>query len=705
MSKGGLILAAAALAAVTAEPAWATPCGGGTITVAATSDTPLSGLAYNVGQRAILTAQATGIAPTSHAWTVPGPHIKDYQDRLGTRAYNPMSGPPPAAPTAWSTTPVTAADRAQPSLSLYWQPSPAQTHPNAGPPETRTVSLAVTLAGGVTCTTTLDVTVERNLTDPNRQPEDYFTSNHRAPTSTNPEHGAVIDEHIYWHEIAGTPEPSVTTDSWIQFLPWHTVFLRRFDEWRQAFGYPPVAPWYPGRALPTGPEFDHNPAVRLVYNPDVGRIPHHYTIAGPPMIGASPNKLADFASVNSLIGEFEGTYHGVPHCRIGISPVTQPGFDPTNPEHGFFTTSGPYYGSMCMASSPKDPMFYRWHGFIDRMYGNFCRLKTPAPICHVAAAPAADPWMGDNAADIAAGGTVPSPGAHWMSPDIWNRRAQVTTDACVPRIPPPNLHTVGGVTRECGSDADHENPVTGSTNFLYATLRNTGRAQVNLYAEVAVYIANASTGLAWPADFTLLRDSRQLITLNLEPGQVTDIGPLPWNPPSPAPSDHWCLYIRVLSVQEAPLVEGANVDTNVANSNSIAWRNMKVVNPGQQMMARFIVRNVRREDELVRLDLTIPPEMLRGARPMIILDPALQRAAGERLQLRGARAVGNGRIQITEARATLAGLRLPARGQGTAEFRLEGSSQTPPGDIIVTQRSSRGVDGGVTIRVAHYKGR
>ncbi len=692
MNKGGLMLAAAALAAVTAEPAWATPCGGGTITIAATSDTPLSGLAYNVGQRAILTAQATGIAPTSHAWTIPGPYIKDYQDSLGTKAYNPMSGnPPPAAPIAWSTTPISAADRAQPSVSLYWQPSPAQTHPNTGPPEIRTVSLAVTLAGGISCTTTLDVTVERNLTDPNRQPEDYFTSNHRPPTSTNPTHGGIVDEHIYWHQIVqGGP-----TNSWVQFLPWHTFFLRRFDEWRQAFGYAPTAAWYPGRPLPTGPEFDHSASLRRVYDPDSGKVPFEYTLAGAPTIGVPPNRLSDFTSVNTFTGAFEGTFHGFVHCRIGV----QPAFDPANPDTSFFTTSGPFYGSMCMASSPKDPMFYRWHGYIDRMYGNFCRLKSPAPICHVAAAPAADPWMGDNAADIAGGGTVPSPGARWMSPDIWNRRAPVTTDACVPRIPPPNLHTVGGVTRECGSDADHENPVTGSTNFLYATLRNTGRTQVNLYAEVAVYIANASTGLAWPADFKLLPDSRQLITLNLEPGQVTDIGPLPWSPPSPAPSDHWCLYIRVLSVQEAPLVEGTNVDTNVANSNSIAWRNMKVVNPGQMMMAQFIVRNIQRGEETLTLDLAMPPELLRGARPVLLLDPILQRASGERLQMRGARALGPGRIEIVEPRAILAGFRMPARAEGVAQFKLEGSAETPPGDVIITQRSSRGVDGGVTVRV------
>jgi hypothetical protein len=39
--------------------------------------------------------------------------------------------------------------------------------------------------------------------------------------------------------------------------------------------------------------------------------------------------------------------------------------------------------------------------------------------------------MADNPIDIADNGTVPSPGVHWISPDVWNRRAQVTTNACV----------------------------------------------------------------------------------------------------------------------------------------------------------------------------------------------------------------------------------------------------------------------------------
>jgi hypothetical protein len=662
------------------------PCGAGTIDIAAASDTPLVGTAYNVGQQATLSAVAVGITPTSFAWTIPGPHIKDYSASLGT-----MLTTPPASPLPWSTTPLTASDLSQASVTLYWKPSPAQIHPLNGPPEARTVSLTIHV-GATICTATLNVTVERNTTDPNRQPEDYYTSTHRASGTTNTGLGGIVDEHMYWHHfVGGGPD-----GSWLQFLPWHSYFVHRFDQWRSEFGYPPVAPWYPGRPLPTGAEFDHDPALRLVYNPDNNRIPTYFTLAGG--TGADPavpgvTRLADYSDLDSFSDSFEGSFHGVPHCNIGTSLG------------GFFDTSGPGFGSMCKSSSPKDPMFWRWHGFIDRLYRNYCRLRSLT--CHVAPDLAADPWMGDNAADIAAGGVPPSPGLHYISPDIWNRRIEVTTDACIPRTSPPSLNTAGGVTRNCGSDADHENPVAGVVNYLYATLRNTGTTpHRNLYAEVAVYIANASTGLSWPTDFTMLPESRQFITLNLEPGQVTAIGPLPWIPPAPTPSDHWCIYVRVLSVQEALLVEGPVVDTNVANSNSIAWRNLKIVHPGERMMSRFIVRNIRRAGEALTLEFATPAGLVGHGRMIVQLDPALLRAAGEAPKLRGLRQLEQGQFLITDARAAIDGLRLAPRASGVAELRFEPSPQLAEGgDIIVVQRSSAGVDGGVTLRIAGRRAR
>ena len=666
-----------------AGPAAAAPvvCAGGTLDFTATSDTPFTLPTFNVGQQTTLTAVTTGFTATSHAWTIPDPHIKDYNEDLGTKV-----SPVLATPLAWSTTPVSAADLASPAVSLYWKPSAAQIHPLVGGPEARVVSLTVTPSGGGTCTSSATFMIERNMTNPDKQPEDFYTSTHRAPTTTNQGFGRVVDEHIYWHQFVG----GGPVGNWRQFLAWHGYFLRRFDQWRAEFGYAAVAPWYPGRPLPTGPAFDHPASLRLAFNPSVNRIPTYYTIAGGTATDAGRTKLSDYPTLDDFSDSFEGSYHGQVHCNIGTNVG------------GFFDTSGPGFGSMCKASSPKDPMFWRWHGFIDTMYRNYCRLRTVT--CHSGPDPTSDPWMGDNAADIAANGSVPSPGPHWISPDIWNRRAEVTTDGCIPRDPPPSLNTVGGVTRDCGSSADHENPVAGVTNFLYATLRATGPAPTrNVYAEVAVYIANASTGLAWPTDFTLLPQSRQFITLHLEPGQVTAIGPLPWVPPSPTPSDHWCIYVRVLSVQEAPLVEGANVDTNVANSNSIAWRNLKIVNPGEERkIARFIVRNIHAGDERLALQVEVTPALFRAGTLVLRLDETLQRgiAAGD-ARLEGLKMTGRGVFAVTSDKSSITGVRLAARQQGAATVQLNApAGRAAEGDVQVSQISRKGVDGGVTLRVA-----
>lgn len=655
------------------------PCAGGTLDLAAASDTAFTLPTFNVGQQTTFTAITNGFTAASVSWNIPGPHIKDYNDDLGTKS-------PAATPLPWSTTPLSPSDLASPSVSLYWKPSPSQTHPLNGGPEARVVSLTVTPTTGNSCTTTATFMIERNMTDPNKQPEDFYTSTHRAPTTTNPGFGRVIDEHIYWHQFVG----GGPTGSWLQFLAWHTYFLRRFDEWRAEFGYDRVAPWYPGRALPTGPAFDHPATLRLAFNPNINRIPTYYTIAGGTASDGGRTRLSDYPSLDAFSNSFEFTYHGQVHCAIG--PATG----------GFFDTSGPGFGSMCRASSPKDPMFWRWHGFIDVMYRNYCRLR--GITCHFMPDSSSDPWMADNEPDKAANGTVPSPSPRWLSPDIWNRRAVVNTDPCTGRTSPSELNTVGGVTRDCGSSADHEDPVAGVTNYLYAVLRNTRPGAVRtVYVEVAVYIANASTGLAWPVDFTMLSESRQFITLHLEPNQVTAIGPLPWTPPSPSPSDHWCVYIRVLSVQETPPLEGANVNTNVGNSNSIAWRNLKVVPAtAARSSATFIVRNIQPADELLTLQFDLPLTLLKTAKVVVRFDSALTKTlkAGKPA-LEGVRMTEDGVFTVTAARSRIGGLRLSARQRGVATIQLARAKDAEAeGDVQITQVSSKGVDGGVTLRMA-----
>ncbi|HET7462410.1 MAG TPA: hypothetical protein VFJ82_14250, partial [Longimicrobium sp.] len=100
---------AAALAwlAAPAPLAAAVPCAGGSIDFTHGSDTPQTGTLYNVGQRVMIAAQPVGITPTAWAWTVDGPAIADYDERVGT---SPTGG------VAWSTTPLGPAELGGPTL-------------------------------------------------------------------------------------------------------------------------------------------------------------------------------------------------------------------------------------------------------------------------------------------------------------------------------------------------------------------------------------------------------------------------------------------------------------------------------------------------------------------------------------------------------------------------------------------------------------
>jgi hypothetical protein len=679
------------LAAAPAAVAGACP-GGGSLSITASADSltlaPVAATTFNFGEHVILSAAASGFAIASYAWTIDGPTIKDYNEDLGTK-----NSPTPGAAIGWSTTALAAADLAAPAVRFYWVPSAAQAEPANGP-FTRNVTLEVTIAGAPNCSVTVPYSVERNESDITRQAEDFYTSNHRAATTTNPGFGHVVDEHIFWHQSV---HDLTSFPVWTRFLPWHGEFVRRFDLWRQEFGYKKVAPWYPGRPLPTGPQFDADAGLRLPYSADANRVPTWFTLTGGTGADAGgQHKLADYATLDDFTNAFEFSFHGQVHCNIGANIGS------------FFGSSGVGYGSMCNASSPKDPMFWRWHGYIDTLYRNYCKLHPASCPVPSPADPSADPWMADNATDVADNGTVPSPGTHWISPDVWNRRAAVATDACVQPADTYGDHvTTGGVVRDCGSSADHENPVSGVTNYLYGTLRNTqpGAPRV-VYAEVGVYYALASSGLAYPADFTGIPESRQFVALHLEPGTTTSIGPIPWTPPAlPPANDHYCLYLRVLSVQAAPPVEGAGIDADVANNNDLAWRNIKVVAPGDTSAASFfIVRNIREGQERIALRFELPEALIEArAAVRVTLDPVLTRAWREgKGQLEGLKADGKGGFVVTGPKAELAGLLLAPRASGHVRVQIA-AARPVRGDVTITQLSAKGVDGGVTLRLAAQK--
>jgi hypothetical protein len=157
-------------------------------------------------------------------------------------------------------------------------------------------------------------------------------------------------------------------------------------------------------------------------------------------------------------------------------------------------------------------------------------------------------------------------------------------------------------------------------------------------------------------------------------------------------------------VQETPPVEGANV----AQSNSIAWRNLKIVLAGSMMArSRFIVRNIWQQPERIGLEFGIAGELIQNGRLLLRVSPGLRRAfrAADR-RLEGMRALGDSALILVEPKARIEGLPLRPREAGVVELVLQSRrGALAEGDIVVTQHSSQGVDGGTVLRVARRVGR
>lgn len=208
--------------------------------------------------------------------------------------------------------------------------------------------------------------------------------------------------------------------------------------------------------------------------------------------------------------------------------------------------------------------------------------------------PAADVWMRDNVGDT---GAEPSAGTLWLSPDVWNQLAP-------------------------GGAPVHANPEYGQPNYLYANLRNASALSV-ASASVDFWIAPAATGLAWPASFRLVG---RLSVANLAPGEVRQVGPLVWDPPSPAPSDHFCLYMRLQSPQDPiTFAETSNVGSNAANSNNLVWRNVNVVDLMSSRSVTFLARHVGRKPAGVTIELTVAEELLQRGQVFLRLPPSMER--------------------------------------------------------------------------------
>ncbi len=173
----------------------------------------------------------------------------------------------------------------------------------------------------------------------------------------------------------------------------------------------------------------------------------------------------------------------------------------------------------------------------------------------------------------------------WMSSGIWMHQD------CVQ---PPGNHLT------------HQNPRYGQQNCLFAEVRNRGNVSVT-GAKVEFWYANASLGLTWPAQWTLI--GTVTLTTAINPGGSA-IAQAPW---FPVGTGHYCLLARISPATE-PMThpETSSIWTNVRQNNNLAWRNVNVTDclhtPGDKVEVR--VRNFEPAPKKLTLVFTADDDFL-----------------------------------------------------------------------------------------------
>ena len=210
------------------------------------------------------------------------------------------------------------------------------------------------------------------------------------------------------------------------------------------------------------------------------------------------------------------------------------------------------------------------------------------------------------------------------------------------------------VRQTCDNGVIPQDPEYGQQNCVYVKVFNNGPYAAPpqiANGMVEVYWADASVGLSWPTQWTLI-DSVPLS--NLAAGGTTTLS-VPW---SPAGVGHYCLVARIVSAGDPINTNSSNIPTYTAYNNNVAWRNVNVVNlnPFAPMKAvQFILRNVTEAAQFV--DLGFGPAndveqsfLERGTVTVHFAPEMFQRWVGAGAQGYGFEVIGENTLQIVDVR-------------------------------------------------------
>lgn len=261
-----------------------------------------------------------------------------------------------------------------------------------------------------------------------------------------------------------------------------------------------------------------------------------------------------------------------------------------------------------------------------------------------------DAWMKDAWADT---GAEPEPalaGAPmWKSPYIWVRNTSDTN----------RLHA-----------HEHQNPIAGAPNYVYVKLHNgTSGATGNL----ELYVANASTGLAWPTDWTRIATT----TIGALAAGETRIVESTW---TPTVRGHFCLVARWSSPSDLMTVpEGWAIEANVRANNNLVWRNVNIIDltGGSLGISVFAIGNDRPSPQIFTLRLAPSRAQFdarfvtKGIIGLRFVDPVFNIGKARRLRslrMRGFVARGDTLVLIDPKGGTIEGIRLAGRARIPVEL-------------------------------------
>jgi hypothetical protein len=164
------------------------------------------------------------------------------------------------------------------------------------------------------------------------------------------DHPNLESDHHAWHLATLRSDPAYG----FEFLRFHRALIGTYDAWRVALGYAPLVPWDPGTPIPRDAPHPGRASEDPSAVDPLCKRPVWLTAAGgshgerDPDFGAAT--LANFTSSNQLGRSIDSTTSPYWHSRVHA------------------TVGGDFESQTRLV---HDPIFWRWHKFIDDIWAAY----------------------------------------------------------------------------------------------------------------------------------------------------------------------------------------------------------------------------------------------------------------------------------------------------------------------------------------------